>query len=122
MSTPPPIQPPPPPPPGYTNGVVPPVPNHLVWTIVSTVVATCLCCPLGLLGIVGIVFSTQVNTKLNAGDVAGAQRASNNARIWAIVATVLAAIGALWSAYMWSQGGTQAVLQQIQAIQAAQGG
>lgn len=119
MSTPPPIQ--PPPPPVYGHDVPPAsVPNHLVWTIVSTVLATCLCCPLGLLGIVGIVYSTQVNSKLTAGDVAGAQRASNNARTWAIVATVLAVIGALWSAYWWSMGGTQAMLEQIQAMQAAQ--
>ena len=32
------------------------IPNHLAWSIVSTVLATCLCCPLGLIGIVGIVF------------------------------------------------------------------
>ena len=52
------------------------VPNHLAWAIVSTVLATCLCCPLGLIGIVAIVFSTQVNSKLNQGDLEGAQRAS----------------------------------------------
>ena len=27
------------------------IPNHMVWTIVSTVIATLTCCPLGLLGI-----------------------------------------------------------------------
>ena len=50
------------------------VPNHLAWAIVSTVLATCLCCPLGLIGIVAIVFSNKVNTLLRQGDIAGAQR------------------------------------------------
>ena len=33
------------------------IPNHLAWAIIATVLATCLCCPLGLVGIVAIVFS-----------------------------------------------------------------
>ena len=28
------------------------IPNHLAWSIIATVLATCLCCPLGLVGIV----------------------------------------------------------------------
>ena len=43
-----------------------PIPNHLAWAIVSTVLATCLCCPLGLVGIVAIVFSAKVNGLLRA--------------------------------------------------------
>ena len=57
-----------------------PIPNHLAWAIVSTVLATCLCCPLGLVGIVAIVFSSKVNSLLAQGDIAGAQRASASAK------------------------------------------
>ncbi len=96
------------------------IPNHLAWAIISTVLATCLCCPLGLVGIVAIVFSSQVNTKLNQGDVEGARRASNNAKIWCWVATGLAIIGLIWSAYWWSTGGMAAYLETIQQMQQMQ--
>ena len=81
-STPPP---PPPPPPYGAYGVQgTPPPNYLVWAILSTV----LCClPLG---VVSIVFSTQVNSKWAMGDVAGSQAASGKARNFAI-----------WSAIAW---------------------
>lgn len=63
-----------------TGVVIPPgtatVPNYLVFAILSTV----LCClPTG---IPAIVYASQVNTKLALGDVAGAQAASNNAKMW----------------------------------------
>ncbi len=58
------------PPPGTT------VPNYLVFAILVTV----LCClPTG---IPAIVFAAQVNGKLQAGDWAGAQAASKNAKMW----------------------------------------
>jgi Interferon-induced transmembrane protein/zinc-ribbon domain len=58
------------------------VPNYLVHSIVTTV---CCCLPFG---IVALVYSAQVNSKLAAGDVAGAQASSKNAKIWAIVAFI----------------------------------
>jgi hypothetical protein len=62
------------PPPGTT------VPNYLVFAILTTV----LCClPLG---IPAIVFAAQVNGKLQAGDIAGAQAASRNAKMWCWIA------------------------------------
>jgi hypothetical protein len=52
------------------------VPNYLVFAILATV----LCClPTG---IAAIIFAAQVNGKLQAGDIAGAQAASRNAKIW----------------------------------------
>jgi hypothetical protein len=58
------------PPPGTT------VPNYLIFAILATV----LCClPTG---IAAIVYAAQVNGKLQAGDYAGAQTASNNAKMW----------------------------------------
>src|SRR5690606_19609087 len=75
------------PPPPNAAPVHGPVPNHLAWSIISTVLATCLCCPLGLVGIVAIVFSSKVNTLLNQGDIEGARRASANAKTWCWVTT-----------------------------------
>ena len=54
----------------------PDVPTYLVPAIISTIFC---CMPFG---IVAIVFAAQVSTRLNAGDVAGAQKASRNARTW----------------------------------------
>jgi hypothetical protein len=85
-STPPPPPPPPPPSFGYGGVQGTPPPNYLVWAILSTV----LCClPLG---VVSIVFSTQVNSKWAVGDAAGAQDASDKAKkfaIWAAIAGVI---------------------------------
>jgi len=74
---------------GYPGGYQPagpPPPNHLAFAIISTV----LCClPLG---IGAIIFSTQVNTKWNAGDVDGAHVASKRAKtfaIWSVVSVVI---------------------------------
>lgn len=96
MST---VPPPPPvsPPPAPTSTPLPAgsVPNHLVWAIIATVFSLCLCCGIpGLItGIVAIVYAAKVNSLLNAGDVEGARRASNTARIWCWVTTALAIIG-----------------------------
>lgn len=53
------------------------IPNYLVQSIVVTL---CCCLPLG---VVAIIFSAQVNSKLAAGDVAGAREASNKAKMFA---------------------------------------
>ncbi|HEX6160583.1 MAG TPA: CD225/dispanin family protein [Thermoanaerobaculia bacterium] len=61
----------------------PAIPNYLVSSLFVTL---CCCTPLG---IVALVFSTQVNSKLIAGDIAGAQAASKNARTWMLIGVVL---------------------------------
>jgi len=73
---------PPPPGQGYGQPAAAPPPNYLVWAILSTI----LCCLPA--GVVSIVYAAQVNSKWAAGDVAGAQRSSQNARTWAIVSAV----------------------------------
>lgn len=97
------------------------IPNHLAWAIIATVLATCLCCPLGLVGIVAIVFSAKVNGLLAQGDIAGAQRASANAKTWCWVATALAIIGLLWVTYSLTLGGGvtqwQQIMEQVQSAQ-----
>lgn len=56
------------------------IPNHLVWAILTTI----LCC--APLGIVAIVFSAQVNTKLAAGDAEGARKSSGKVKMWCWIA------------------------------------
>jgi hypothetical protein len=52
------------------------VPNYLVFAILATV----LCClPTG---VAAIIYAAQVNGKLQAGDIPGAQAASRNAKSW----------------------------------------
>lgn len=58
------------------------VPNHLVWAILATVFC---CLPLG---IVSIVYATQVDGRRMAGDIAGARELSNKAKTWAIWAAI----------------------------------
>lgn len=53
------------------------IPNYLVQSVLVTL---CCCLPLG---VVAIVNSAQVDSRLAAGDIAGAQRASKNARMFA---------------------------------------
>lgn len=48
----------------------------------TTAIVTTLCCCLPL-GIVSIVYASQVDSKFNAGDYQGAINASNNAKMWA---------------------------------------
>ena len=58
------------------------IPNYLVWAILVTIF-----CFLPT-GIVAIVFASQVDSKLAAGDRAGALDSSNKARMWVIISAV----------------------------------
>jgi hypothetical protein len=65
-----------------TGVVLPPgttVQNYLVFAILATVFC---CLPTG---IPAIVYAAQVNGKLQAGDLAGAQVASKNAKLWCLI-------------------------------------
>jgi hypothetical protein len=74
-----------PPPPPSSFGTAPSaysgpqIPNYL-WQ--SIVVTLCCCLPLG---IVSIIFAAQVNSKLAQGDIAGAQDASQKAKMFALI-------------------------------------
>ncbi|WP_019137285.1 CD225/dispanin family protein [Cellulomonas massiliensis] len=82
---------------GYQQPAGPPPNNYLVWAILSTV----LCClPLG---IASIVFSTQVNSKWQMGDVAGAQASADKAKkfaIWSAIAGVV--VGGIYLALVFA--------------------
>lgn len=77
-----------------TGTVMPPsgatVPNYLVFAILTTVFC---CLPTG---IPAIIYAAQVNGKLLAGDYAGAQSASNNAKIWCWVSFGIGLVGTLF--------------------------
>lgn len=73
------------------NTSSPAVSNNLVWAILSTLFC---CLPLG---IVSIVYATQVDGLRAAGDIAGARIAADKARFWAILSAVTVPILiALW--------------------------
>lgn len=79
----------PPAPPAYPPPGVPrtTVPNYLVQAILVTL---CCCLPLG---IVSIIFASQVNTKLAVGDVAGAMESSRQAKLFAWIGFGIGAAG-----------------------------
>ena len=64
------------------------VPNYLVPAIISI-----FCC--WPLAIPAIIFATQVNSKLAAGDTAGAEDASKKAKMFAFIAIGLGVVGIL---------------------------
>ena len=74
-----PLQPTPLQPTGVVLAPVAAVQNYLVFAILSTVFC---CLPTG---IPAIIYAAQVNAKLQAGDVSGAQVASRNAKMWCLI-------------------------------------
>ena len=73
-----------------------PLPNYLIWAILITIASLCLCCIVGTIpGVVAIVFASQVNSKLSAGDRAGAENASKQAKLWCQITTGLCILGLL---------------------------
>lgn len=73
--------------PGGGYGAPGPEPqNYLVWSILTTLFC---CLPLG---VVSIVFASQVSGKYHSGDYAGAVRSSESAKKWAIWSAIAAAV------------------------------
>ena len=62
------------------------IPNYLIPSILVTIFC---CLPLG---IVAIIFAAQVNGKVAAGDIAGAQSSSRTARTLVIVPVIVGAV------------------------------
>ena|SRR5256885_994294 len=59
--------------------------------LVPSILVTVLCCiPFG---IPAIIFASQVQEKLQRGDIAGAQQSSKNAKTWCIVAVSVPLVG-----------------------------
>lgn len=76
----------PPPPPSAAPGNVP---NYLV----PAILVTLFCCLPA--GVVSIIYATQVNGKLAAGDVQGAMAASKNAKTWMMVSIGLGVVAGI---------------------------
>ncbi|NIJ69379.1 CD225/dispanin family protein [Xanthomonas sp. 60] len=99
------------------------VPNHLVWSIIVTILAFFVCCMscvsfAGIItGIVAIVFGTKVNTLLSQGDLEGARRASRNARTWAWVTTGLLILGIVVFVVSLATLGVDGYMQQMEQFQ-----
>ena len=100
--------PPPPPPYGSDGGgyAAPPPPlgggaaggppdNKLVWSILVTLFC---CLPFG---VVAIIKSAEVNSKWNAGDVAGAQQSAADAGKWIKWSVIVGIIGAVLGLILW---------------------
>ena len=86
------------------NTATPQVPKNLVWAILSTLFC---CLPAG---IVSIVYAAQVNGKLAAGDIAGAQDSAAKAKKWAIWSAIAAVVvGVLYGILIVAVGGMGAM-------------
>lgn len=82
------------------NTTAPQVSSNLVWAILATLFC---CLPLG---IVSIVYASQVNTKLAAGDVAGARDSADKAKKWAIYSAITAVVlMVLYVIFLFALGG-----------------
>ena len=64
----------------------------------AILVTMCCCQPCG---IVAIVYASQVSSMLNSGNVPGAQQASRNALIWAMVGLVFGFLGCVGYSLFW---------------------
>ena len=71
---------------GVPGGYPQHIPNYLVQAILVTIFC---CLPLG---IVAIIFAAQVNGKVAAGDIVGAQSSSRTARTLVIVPVIVGAV------------------------------
>lgn len=91
--------PPPPPPSDFGATPTPPagaqIPNYL-W---QSIVATICCCP--PLGIVGIIFAAQVNSKIAQGDIAGARAASQKAKMFTLIGVIVGVVVAIIAAVLY---------------------
>jgi hypothetical protein len=94
---------------GGPAGGAPPqqIPNYMVQSILVTILSCLTCCiPIGA---IALFFSTQVNSKLAAGDIPGALSASKNAKLfcwitvgvalaWVVVSVIFGILGSIMSA------------------------
>ena len=71
------------------------VPNYLIPAILSTIFC---CLPLG---VVSIIFATQVNSKVQTGDIAGAMEASRKAKMFMFIAVGLGVLTWVCVGVMW---------------------
>lgn len=106
----------------FDNVQTPPE-NSMTLAIIGTVLGLCSPCCIGLIvGIVAIVMSTQVNSKFNAGDYAGAQSSAKNAKTMSYVAIGLGVLGLIINIISVAVMGTDGYMQMIEDYQRQMGG
>jgi hypothetical protein len=93
---------------GNSTGVTTPanISNYLVPAILVTIFC---CLPLG---IPAIVYAAQVNTKIAAGDIAGAQKSSSSAKMWTWIAFGCGLVGTILYLGLVILGALSGALQQ----------
>jgi hypothetical protein len=97
--------------------------NNMTLAIVGTVLGLCSPCCIGLiLGIISIVFSTQVNSKYNAGDYNGAVSSARNAKNLAYIAIGLGVLGIIINVVLIAINGTDGYREMIENYQRQLGG
>jgi hypothetical protein len=112
----------------WDNPVKPPRPNNnLVLAILATALSLVTCCGriscIGvILGIIAIVFSTQVDSKYFAGDYAGAESTAKNAKILSLIAlgTIVLSI-ILIIVSIATSGGISAFMEQYKSMMEQRG-
>jgi len=77
------------------SGATSDVSNYLIPAILSTIFC---CLPLG---VVSIIFATQVNSKVASGDIAGAMEASRKAKMFMFIAIGLGVLTCVCVVVMW---------------------
>lgn len=91
--------------------------NNLPLAIVATIVGICSPCCIGLiLGIIAIVFSTQVDTKYGYGDYLGAESSAKTTKILSFISIGLFALNLIWTIIQLSTTGVDVYLEQYQQI------
>ncbi|MDR1881410.1 MAG: CD225/dispanin family protein [Prevotella sp.] len=96
--------------------------NNLILAIIATVISLLTCCGwvscIGvILGIIAIVFSTQVDSKYFTGDYTGAEKAAKNAKTLSAIAIGTVVLSIVWiivSIIM--AGGISAIMEQYETI------
>lgn len=74
-------------PPVYQSSYEPEKPiNWVPYLVLSIITTLCCCLPFG---IVGIVYSTKINSAVNGRDWEGAQKAAKTAKIWIIASAIV---------------------------------
>ena len=64
-----------------------PVKNYMAFSIITTILTTICCClPFG---IVAVIYSSEVNSRLRMGDIKGAIETSKKAKMWNIISLLL---------------------------------
>lgn len=75
-----------------TDSVLRP-PTNLAWAVTATVVGAVACLTGFAFGLVALIEANTVNPKWDAGNLAGASKASRRAKAWSIVGLVVDVLG-----------------------------